>query len=95
MLFLIAQENESLNATKSSPELIRAIADEIYDQFGKVKYWKKYDTSDELLQTLKARQSKLGVISNFDERLLDLMASLNWMEHFDFIQIPFNSNGFY
>ena len=95
MLYLIAQENESLNQTKSSPELIRAIADKIYDEFGKVKYWKKYDTSDELLRTLRERQIKLGVISNFDERLLDIISNLGWMEHFDFIQIPFNSNGFY
>lgn len=68
------------------------MASTIYDEFTQAKYWDKYKNCDSVLKELK-QSFKLGVISNFDERLFDIMIQLNLDKYFDFVCIPSNSQG--
>ena len=76
-------------------EKIKLIADKIFDEFTKEKYWKKFDNCDSLLKNLRKKGYIIGAISNFDERLFTIVQNLNMKDYFDFILIPSNSNGYY
>ncbi|RNA38748.1 haloacid dehalogenase-like hydrolase domain-containing 3 [Brachionus plicatilis] len=85
---------------KNTPNLfdsakLDCISGAIYDEFKKEKYWQKYADCDFVLDELKqTRGLKLGIVSNFDERLPEILKNLNLLSHFDFVCIPSNSNGF-
>ena len=67
----------------------------IYDEFKKAKYWEKYADCDMILDRCKQIYNlKLGIISNFDERLLEILKNLNLLSYFDFVCIPSSCNGF-
>lgn len=76
-------------------DVIETISNEIFDEFKKPDYWQKYPNCDHVLQRLKQKGLKLGVISNFDERLFDIIKSLGLDIYFDFVCIPSNSDGAY
>ena len=76
-------------------KLINQISDNIFEEFSKATYWRKYDNCDLILSELNKKNIKLGVISNFDERLFEIMKNLNINSYFDFVCIPSNSNGYY
>ena len=46
------------------------------------------------MKKLKGSNYRLGVISNFDERIYKILDSMHLLEYFDFIKIPSNSNGY-
>lgn len=67
----------------------------IYDEFKKAKYWEKYSDCEMVLDKCKQIYGlKLGIISNFDERLIEILKNLNLLSYFDFICIPSNCDGF-
>jgi len=80
---------------KVNKEKTKLIADTLFDEFTKEKYWKKFDNCDSLLNNLRKRGYIIGAISNFDERLFTIVQNLNMKDYFDFILIPSNSNGYY
>ena len=43
---------------------------------------------------LKNANYKLGIISNFDERIYKILENMKILEYFEFIKIPSNSNGY-
>jgi FMN phosphatase YigB (HAD superfamily) len=47
-----------------------------------------------LLKDLKDSNYRIGVISNFDERIYKILDTMRLLEYFDFIKIPSNSDGF-
>lgn len=66
-----------------------------YEEFKQAKYWAKYENADLVLDKLKQNGYKLGVISNFDERIFNIIKNLNLSNFFDFVLIPSTANGFY
>jgi HAD superfamily hydrolase (TIGR01549 family) len=76
-------------------KFINQISDDIFNEFSKATYWKKYDNCDYILHELTKRNFKLGIISNFDERLFEIIKNLNIDSYFSFVCIPSNSNGSY
>lgn len=66
----------------------------LFEQFSKEACWAKYDDCETVLIELKKHGYKLGIISNFDERLLKILTNLNLIQHFDFICTPINSSGY-
>ena len=55
----------------------------LYDRFSRPQAWRIYDEVLPTLQALAARGLKLGVISNWDERLRPLLRALKLSKYFD------------
>ena len=60
---------------------------ELYDRFASAKVWRVFDDVRPALLRLKARGMKLGIISNWDERLRPLLDQLELTPFFDEIAI--------
>jgi putative hydrolase of the HAD superfamily len=73
---------------------MKQISNFIFNEFSKKDYWSKYTNCDLFLNDLKhTNKYKLGIISNFDERLFQILNNLNLTKYFHFICIPSNCNG--
>lgn len=64
-----------------------ACFDAIYAQFGQAGAWRAFDDVLPTLTALKARGVKLGVVSNWDERLRPLLEELRLLDYFDAVAI--------
>jgi HAD superfamily hydrolase (TIGR01549 family) len=73
--------------------VVDRISNEMFDQFSNAFYWKKNENCDMVLEKLKEKGVKLGIISNFDERLFEIIENLHIANHFEFVCIPANSKG--
>jgi putative hydrolase of the HAD superfamily len=61
--------------------------EQVYDTFRDSQGWVLFPETVEVLNELKNRGLKLGVISNFDDRIYSVMRSLNILHFFDTITI--------
>lgn len=61
--------------------------DEVYEAFGRAEAWDIYPEVPEVLQQLRSQGYELGVISNFDTRLFDIVRALRLEHFFDSITI--------
>jgi putative hydrolase of the HAD superfamily len=61
--------------------------DEVYDTFRDSQGWILFPETREVLKELKNRGLKLGVISNFDDRVYSVMESLKIRPYFDAVTI--------
>jgi putative hydrolase of the HAD superfamily len=57
--------------------------DALFAYFARAEAWRLYSETVEVLTVLKARGLHLGVISNFDSRLFDLLTGLGIADFFD------------
>jgi putative hydrolase of the HAD superfamily len=71
--------------TKRPPR--RTFFPALYDRFSQPQAWRIYDDVLPALETLAARGLKLGIISNWDERLRPLLHALELHRHFDAIVV--------
>lgn len=58
--------------------------DELHDLFAEPGVWKLYPEAEEVLQSLKEQKFVLGMVSNWDSRLLRLCKGLGIDVYFDF-----------
>lgn len=58
---------------------------ELYDTFARPECWKLYPGTLEVLKAVRKKNKKIGIISNWDSRLLGLCEGLGLHDHFDFI----------
>ena len=65
----------------------RALFDDLYARFGRREAWRIFDDVVPTLETLAARGFKLGVVSNWDERLRPLLRRLKLHGYFDTIVV--------
>jgi len=61
--------------------------DDVFEQFRRCELWRVYDDVIPALTGLKRRGLRLGVISNFDSRLFDLLRDCGLAEFFDSVHI--------
>ena len=61
--------------------------DEVYERFRDSQGWILFPETRAVLDELKGRKLKLGVISNFDDRIYSVMRSLGIVEYFDAVTI--------
>jgi putative hydrolase of the HAD superfamily len=61
--------------------------DELFERFRDRDFWRVYDDVEPALAELKRRGLKLGVISNFDSRLYDVLRACRLDHFFDSIHI--------
>ncbi len=59
----------------------------VYDRFRDSQGWILFPETREVLEELKRRGLKIGVISNFDDRIHSVMRSLDILSYFDSITI--------
>ena len=85
---LIAQ-----NITERTPNYYKNFAEYLYNEFKKETCWEKFQGCDCLLKNLKSLDYKIGVISNFDERLEEILRNMKLIDYFSFILIPNKCNG--
>ena len=75
-----------VRATFGTPECEKFFP-ELYERFASAKVWRVFDDVRPALLRLKEQGIKLGVISNWDERLRPLLDQLNLTSFFDAIAI--------
>ena len=73
--------------------IIDEFSEYTYEEFKKAEYWSKYPHCDNILKNLTKLQINLGIISNFDERLVTILDNLNILSYFKFILIPRTCEG--
>jgi putative hydrolase of the HAD superfamily len=61
--------------------------DSVYDGFRDAQGWILFPETLDVLKELKHRELKLGVISNFDDRVYSVMHSLGIREYFDAVTL--------
>ncbi len=61
--------------------------DDVFEQFRQCELWRVYDDVVPALTELKRRGLRLGVISNFDSRLVDLLRDCGLDQFFDSVHI--------
>lgn len=64
-----------------------AFFDDVFEQFRKCELWRVYDDVRPTLAELKRRGLRLGVISNFDSRLEDLLRDCDLAQFFDSVHL--------
>jgi putative hydrolase of the HAD superfamily len=69
------------------PEDFDAFFDGLYWLFGRPTVWRLFPECREVLQTLRQQGYVLGVISNWDIRLLDILQGLDLMPYFQHVSI--------
>lgn len=60
---------------------------EIFEFFRRAEAWRVFDDVEPMLAALKAQGYRLGIISNFDARLYDVLAGLHLRAYFDSVHI--------
>jgi len=61
--------------------------EQVYDRFRDSDGWILFPETVEVLDELKHRGLKIGVISNFDDRIYSVMRSLGILSYFDAVTI--------
>jgi putative hydrolase of the HAD superfamily len=61
--------------------------DELFERFRGRQFWRVYDDVEPALTELKRRGVRLGVISNFDSRLYDVLRACRLSRFFDSVHI--------
>ena len=61
--------------------------DDLFERFRTSEFWRVYDDVMPALGELKRRGLRLGVISNFDSRLLDVLGACGLEQFFDSVHI--------
>lgn len=62
---------------------VREVFDDIYERFAAPAAWQMFDDVRPTLEMLRDRGMKLGVVSNWDERLRPLLRGLGLIEFFE------------
>lgn len=62
-----------------------AFFDEVYHEFGSPASWKMYGGALDVLAELKRQGKRIGIVSNWDERLFHLCNGMEIDRHVDFI----------
>lgn len=59
--------------------------EELHDLFARAEVWKLYPEVPEVLQRLKEKKLILGIVSNWDSRLLSICEGMKLGKYFDFV----------
>ena len=69
------------------PDAFDAFFEELYQLFGQAAVWRLFPECREVLQTLREQGYIVGVISNWDTRLFDILRGLDLMPYFEHVSI--------
>jgi putative hydrolase of the HAD superfamily len=77
-------------AGKMTPEVLSRYFEDIFETFRRADSWELYPETRECLEHLRG-QCRLGVISNFDSRLFDVLAGLEINSYFEHVIISWHT----
>lgn len=66
-------------------QAVATIAAQLYEDFSRPWTWQVLEGAETTLRRCQKRGLRLAVISNFDQRLEDILVGLGLREHFDFV----------
>lgn len=66
-------------------EVLTKLSTHLYLHFKTNKSWEVLPGTIDTLKTIKSKNLKLGIISNFDERLETILTSVGLLHHFEFV----------
>jgi len=67
---------------------MKNVTDQLYGEYSTSKYWKPFNETHKVLDKLHAKGTRLGIVSNFDERLENVLKSLDLMKYMEFVIFP-------
>nr|XP_015814344.2 haloacid dehalogenase-like hydrolase domain-containing protein 3 [Nothobranchius furzeri]XP_015814345.2 haloacid dehalogenase-like hydrolase domain-containing protein 3 [Nothobranchius furzeri]XP_015814346.2 haloacid dehalogenase-like hydrolase domain-containing protein 3 [Nothobranchius furzeri]XP_015814348.2 haloacid dehalogenase-like hydrolase domain-containing protein 3 [Nothobranchius furzeri]XP_054586811.1 haloacid dehalogenase-like hydrolase domain-containing protein 3 [Nothobranchius len=67
------------------PVLLNTVANNVYRNFNSAENWEVYSDSKQALQSCSSFGLELGVVSNFDIRLEEVLRSCGLLSHFSFL----------
>lgn len=73
------------------PKVLEKITTRLIESYKTKEYWLVNDGSVDILKFLKERKVTLGVISNFDPRLHQVLVNVGLREYFDFVVISYDA----
>ena len=71
----------------ADPDFVRRALDELWEAFGRTSAWHVYDDAVPTLETLRRSGTRLGVVSNWDSRLPQLLELLGLARFFETIGV--------
>ncbi|XP_016045322.2 haloacid dehalogenase-like hydrolase domain-containing protein 3 [Erinaceus europaeus] len=66
-------------------QALTPLAEQLYEDFSSPCTWQVLDGAEATLMMCRKRSLKLAVVSNFDQRLENILMGLGLREHFDFV----------
>lgn len=66
-------------------QAVAPVADQLYKDFSSPCTWQVLEEAEATLSRCRERGLRLAVVSNFDQRLEDILVGLGLREHFDFV----------
>ncbi|XP_055467598.1 haloacid dehalogenase-like hydrolase domain-containing protein 3 [Psammomys obesus] len=69
----------------SDAQATTPVAHQLYEDFSRPCSWQVLEGAETTLKGCRKRGLRLAVVSNFDQRLEDILAGLGLREHFDFV----------
>ena len=77
--------------TRPCTEKLKLVGDLIYKDFAGPNNWQVFSDVEPTLALMRKQKLKVGVISNFDERLEGILAGLGLEKYFDFVLSTYNT----
>lgn len=75
---------------RMSVEVFGNYFDEVFEFFRSAEAWELFSDTEAGLRNLHSRKFRLGIISNFDSRLYDLLANLRIEHFFEHVTLSWN-----
>ncbi len=72
------------------PHLLRSYFDEVFEFFRTAAAWRLFADTRTCLESLQEMGYRLGIISNFDSRLIDLLANLSLSHFFEAVVLSWH-----
>lgn len=84
---------ESVFDSRMAPDDLSDYFDEVFEYFRTADAWRLYPDTLPCLECLQGLGYRLGIISNFDSRLIDLLTNLGIRRFFEDVTISWHAGG--
>ncbi|KAJ3381369.1 Haloacid dehalogenase-like hydrolase domain-containing protein 3 [Lobulomyces angularis] len=74
-----------LNCQEFDIKVLELLFEDLYESFKKGDFYEVFEETPQVLKTLKSKGFLLGIISNMDHRIVELLKCLQLRKYFDFI----------
>lgn len=90
---VIIEDAKKKEISIPNEKLLENMSEYAFSEFCKAECWELYPESRWTLDELSKRGIKMGMISNFDERIGSILRNLDLAKYFEFVVIPHETNG--